>query len=119
MPKITPLTRAELLSRREKLLQKVAEGHLRLPEGIREIRKALGLSQETFGTLFKLTRNQLIELEKGRANPTLDTLARIGKSFGFRVGFVPATPMPAAPAAADPTGSDSARKLDDETKIEP
>ena len=69
----------------------VAEGRLRLPEGIRAIRLALGLSQEEFAARFKLTRNQLIELEKGRANPTVETLERIGKPFGFTVGFVPAT----------------------------
>lgn len=38
----------------------------------------------------KLTKRQLAEIEAGTANPTLATLQRIGRLFGFGVGFVAA-----------------------------
>ena len=89
MPKKRPLTRDEKLDRREEIARRAANGTMRLPEAIRDIRNALGQTQADFADKFGLTRIQLIELEKGRANPTQETLARIGKPFGFVLGFVP------------------------------
>ncbi|HIJ38452.1 MAG TPA: helix-turn-helix transcriptional regulator [Rhodospirillaceae bacterium] len=89
MPKKRPLTRDEKFDRREVIARRAADGSLVLPEAIRDIRNALGLTQADFADKFGLTRIQLIELEKGRANPTQETLARIGKPFGFVLGFVP------------------------------
>lgn len=49
----------------------------------------MGLTQEQFGKLFRLTRRQVSELETGAGNPTVETLNRIARAFGFTVGFVP------------------------------
>ena len=89
MPRKRPLTREEKLERREDITQRAATGLLRLPDAIRDIRNSLGLTQAEFGTRFGLTRIQVIALEKGTANPTQETLERIGKPFGFVLGFVP------------------------------
>jgi transcriptional regulator with XRE-family HTH domain len=89
MPRKRPLTREEKLARREEIARRAAAGDLRLPDAIRDIRQALGLTQAQFAERFGLTRIQLIDLEKGRANPTHETLTRIAKPFGFVVGFVP------------------------------
>ncbi|MCE6966946.1 helix-turn-helix domain-containing protein, partial [Cereibacter sphaeroides] len=35
-----------------------------------------------------ITRLQVIALEAGKANPTLETLQKIATPFGFQVGFV-------------------------------
>ena len=35
-----------------------------------------------------LQRRQIAEIEDGTANPTLETLKKIGRLFGFEVGFV-------------------------------
>jgi transcriptional regulator with XRE-family HTH domain len=51
--------------------------------------RAMGLTQEEFAALLKMTWRQIAELEGGRANPTLDTLERIGRLFGLTTGFVP------------------------------
>lgn len=59
-----------------------------MAEAIRRMRKALGMTQARFGQVFSLTPRQVWELEAGAANPTLATLARLGKSFGFQPGFV-------------------------------
>lgn len=59
-----------------------------------DIRKSLGLSQKEFADLIGMTRRQIAEMETG-SNPTLDTMNRIGKLFGFTVGFVPKDDDPA------------------------
>ena len=89
MPKKIPLSREEKRTRRTELARKAFRGELRLPGAIREIRQSLGLTQAKFAYHFRLTRQQVIDLEKGRANPTVETLDKIGVVFGFRVGFVP------------------------------
>ncbi|TCZ51448.1 helix-turn-helix domain-containing protein [Roseicella aquatilis] len=52
------------------------------------MRQALGMTQARFASVFKLTRRLVVDLEAGRANPTVETLTKIGKPFGYQVGFV-------------------------------
>lgn len=47
------------------------------------------MTQEEFASSLGLTRRQVAEIEAGTANPTMETLERIGRLFGFGVGFVP------------------------------
>jgi transcriptional regulator with XRE-family HTH domain len=89
MPRKRPLTREEISARRAEVTRKAFRGELRFPEALREIRQALGLTQDEFAERFGLTRARVIELEKGRANPTIETLDKICRPFGFVVGFVP------------------------------
>ena len=65
--------------------------HQDLIQGDLSGRRALGMTQARFATAFGLTRVQVIDLEAGRANPTLETLNRIGRPFGFRAGFIRGT----------------------------
>lgn len=60
-----------------------------LPGAVAEIRKSLGLTQDQFAMITGITKRQVAEIETGRANPTVETLNRIGKLFGFTAGFVP------------------------------
>jgi putative transcriptional regulator len=89
MPRWKRPTKEEIRARRAELAELARDGDLRLPEAIVTMRRALGMSQQQFAKLFRLTRRQLAEIEGGKANPTVQTLERIGKAFGFRVGFVP------------------------------
>lgn len=89
MPKKRPLTREESLARHREIALRAGRGELRLPEAIREIREAEGLTQAAFAERVGLTRMQLLDLEKGRGNPKLETLQRICGPFGFVPGFVP------------------------------
>lgn len=77
---------------RQQLAAAAARGELRLPDAIRSMRQALGLNQEQFGKLFKLTRRQISELENGSGDPKVSTLNKIGRAFGMKVGFVPGNP---------------------------
>jgi len=74
---------------REALDEAARRGELRLPEAVRALRKSLGLSQEEFGRLARLTRRQVSEMENADGDPKLSTLARVGRIFGMTVGFVP------------------------------
>ena len=100
MPRIRRLSRDEIRERRAAIAARARAGQLRLPEAIHDIRRALGLSQEEFAKLFKLTLRQVRELESGQANPTAETLNRVGKAFGFKLGFVPLrAPEPLPPSS--------------------
>jgi len=89
MPRKRPLSREEKRARRGEVSLKAFRGELRFPEAILEIWASLGLTQAEFAQYFGLTRVQVIALEKGKANPTVETLDKIARPFGFVVGFVP------------------------------
>ncbi|OJF91744.1 helix-turn-helix transcriptional regulator [Pararhizobium antarcticum] len=82
-------TKEEILENRRILAERARTGDLRLPGAVVEIRKGFGMTQEEFAKTLSLTRRQVAEIEAGTANPTLETLDKIGKLFGFSVGFVP------------------------------
>lgn len=82
-------TKEEILENRRTLAERARTGDLRLPEAVVEIRRGLGLTQDEFAKTLSLTRRQVAEIEAGAANPTLETLMKIGRLFGFAVGFIP------------------------------
>ncbi len=82
-------TKEEILENRRTLAERARNGDLRLPEAVAEIRRGFGMTQEEFARMLGLTRRQIAEIEAGAANPTLETLAKIGRLFGFSIGFVP------------------------------
>lgn len=47
------------------------------------------VTQEKFAELVGVTKRQIAEIETGKGNPTVETLHKIGKLFGFTLGFVP------------------------------
>ncbi|GGI25679.1 MULTISPECIES: helix-turn-helix domain-containing protein [Bradyrhizobium] len=82
-------TKEEIRDRRAAIAAKARAGTLRLPEAVAEMRQALGLTQIEFARLFKLTPRQVADIERGAANPTAQTLDKIGRAFGFQIGFIP------------------------------
>ena len=82
-------TKEEILENRRTLAERARNGYLRLPGAVAEIRRGFGMTQEEFAKTLSLTRRQVAEIEAGTANPTLETLERIGRLFGFGIGFVP------------------------------
>jgi putative transcriptional regulator len=92
-------TKEEIRDRRAAVAAKARSGQLRLPDAVVEMRHALGLTQPEFAKLFRLTTRQVADIERGEANPTSETLQKIGRAFGFQVGFVPT--KSAAPLAEE------------------
>ncbi|MEL4377897.1 helix-turn-helix transcriptional regulator [Brucella cytisi] len=82
-------TTEEILENRRALAELARTGDLRLPDAEAEIRKGFGMTQEEFAKTLSLTRRHVAEIETGVANPTLGTLEKIGRLFGFGIGFVP------------------------------
>ncbi len=82
-------TKEEILVNRRTLAERARTGDLTLPGAVADIRKGFGMTQEEFASLLGLTRRQVAEIEAGTANPTMETLEKIGRLFGFGVGFVP------------------------------
>ncbi|WP_112818075.1 helix-turn-helix transcriptional regulator [Rhizobium rhizoryzae] len=87
-------TKEEILENRRTLAERARTGYLRLPGAVAEIRKGFGMTQEEFAKALSLTRRQVAEIEAGTANPTLETLEKIGRLFGFGVGFIPKQSSP-------------------------
>ena len=100
MARWTKPSKEEIRAKRTEIAELARMGRLKLPDAIVTMRHALGMSQQQFAALFRLTRRQLAEIERGEANPTVETLERIGKPFGFRVGFVPLSSSDGPPLRA-------------------
>ncbi len=82
-------TKEEILENRRALAERARTGDLRLPDAVAEIRKGFGMTQEEFAKTLSLTRRHVAEIKTGTANPMLGTLEKIGRLFGFGIGFVP------------------------------
>ncbi|NIF72976.1 helix-turn-helix transcriptional regulator [Burkholderia sp. Ap-962] len=74
---------------RSTLPERLARERPDIASAARWIREAIGLNQEEFAELVGLSKPLVARLERGEANPTLDTLNAIGKPFGLRIAFVP------------------------------
>lgn len=99
---MTALERKALL---EELAAAVASGELTLGDAARILRSAfLGMDRVTFGHRVKLAPSAIARLEDDpKANPTLETLARIFAPFGGRVSL-------AFPRLEEPSPLDEARR---------
>lgn len=88
MPKLVRPDRDKINEYRRRLHERAEAGALRYPFVIQEIRKTMGLTQQQFARVFNLTRRQVAEMERNEANPTVETLNKLGQAWGFTVGFV-------------------------------
>lgn len=94
--------REEIHERRAVIAAKARFGELRLPFAVAEMSYALGLTQPEFAKIFKLTTRQVADIERGRANPASETLQKIGRAFGFQIGFVPVKGKLVQPDESEP-----------------
>lgn len=97
MPRHRPLSAEESIDARRALRERAEQARLPWSQGVRALRKALGMTQAGFARAFKLTVRQVSELENGAANPTVQTLERLSKPLGLTVGFIPAEAAPPGP----------------------
>lgn len=81
--------REESRALRQQLSDRARSGTLRYPAAIGDIRRSIGMTQQEFANLLGMTRRQIADMERDAANPTLDTLNKVGRLFGFTVGLVP------------------------------
>ena len=80
----------ELEAKRAELRKALREGRLSIWQTVREMRRLTGLTQKEYAErVAKVFPRVLMEIERGTANPTLETLERLAKPWGWKVGFVP------------------------------
>ena len=75
---------------KRELIEAMENNALALGEAVRRMRRISGMSQKAYATrIVGIAPRILAEIERGRGNPTVDTLNKIGRPFGYTVGFVP------------------------------
>jgi DNA-binding XRE family transcriptional regulator len=90
MPRKSTKKRApeEIRQAKEMLYEDIEAGRLSLGEATRKMRKIVGLTQTEYAkTILKIYPRVLMDIENDRGNPTLETLERIAKPFGLKIGF--------------------------------
>ena len=76
---------------RDRFAEDIEAGRLDLAEAVKRMRKISGLTQAEFARHRGVSLLTLKRIESGKSNPTVETLERIGRIFGLRVGFVRAS----------------------------
>lgn len=80
----------ELEAQRKALRQKLRNGDLPIGQAVREMRRLTGLTQTEYAKrVVGIFPRVLMDIERGAANPTLETLELLAKPWGWKVGFVP------------------------------
>ena len=66
------------------------ESRITLSEAIRRMRKIVGMNQKDYAKqVVGISPRILMDIERGQGNPTVETLNKIGRPFGYEVGLVP------------------------------
>jgi DNA-binding XRE family transcriptional regulator len=83
------LTDEEVTQAKQQLMDDIESGELSLGQAVRRMRMITGKSQKNFAqTIIDISPRVLAEIERGVANPTIETLNKIGRPFGYKVSFV-------------------------------
>lgn len=86
---------AELLTQQKLALrEQLQQGTISIGDATRAMRKMTGLNQKDYANkVLGISPRVLVNIELNRGNPTLDTLNKIGKPFGYQVNFIPINRM--------------------------
>lgn len=83
------LSREEMRTQKLLLYEKIKAGELTIGQATRAMRMITGLTQKEYAEkVLGIFPRVLMDLEKDRGNPTLETLEKVAKPFGLTVGFV-------------------------------
>lgn len=87
MPRNRKLTAEQLTALRIEF-RTISEQGVPLAQGVKTMRKIAGMNQPEFAAMIKVAPRILMEIERGKANTTIDTLNKIGNPFGLKAGFI-------------------------------
>ncbi|MFD1215897.1 helix-turn-helix domain-containing protein [Microbulbifer celer] len=83
------MTAEQAREEKQRLREELAQGTVTLGDAVRRMRKITGMSQKEYARkIVGISPRILAEIEKDTGNPTLETLNKIGRPFGYQVGFV-------------------------------
>ncbi len=81
-------TQEEIRAEKEALYTDIKAGSLTLGEATRRMRKIVGMTQKDYAEkVLKIYPRVLMEIERDKGNPTLETLQKIASPFGLVVRF--------------------------------
>lgn len=81
-------TPEEIRQAKEALYKDIEAGLLTLGQATRKMRKIVGLTQVEYAEkVLKIYPRVLMDIENDRGNPSLETLEKIAKPFGLKIGF--------------------------------
>ncbi|MDE2421359.1 MAG: helix-turn-helix transcriptional regulator [Gammaproteobacteria bacterium] len=87
--RFTPLTPHEQLLKRQQMIdQLVANPEWSVDQVVRFIRAELHLTLPEMAKVCKVSKQTLQNIEQGQGNPTLETVDKILRPFGFRMGMM-------------------------------
>lgn len=73
---------------RQEFYQNIENDSLSLSEALKKMREIAGMTQTEYAQMVGITPRVLMDIEREKGNPRLDTLSKLGKPFGLRLGFV-------------------------------
>lgn len=71
----------------QELYDALERGELSLQQACRRMRRILGLPQPAYARLIGISAQTLMDFERGKGNPTLETLEAIARPFGLEICF--------------------------------
>ena len=75
---------------KQELIEAIENHELSLGEAVRRMRNISGMNQKAYARhIIGIAPRILASIERDEGNPTLKTLNKIGRPFGYTVGFVP------------------------------
>lgn len=81
-------TQEEFREMRCEFYHDLEEGKLTIGQATRRMRRMVGLTQKEYAEkILKIYPRVLSDLENDRGNPTLETLEKVAKPFGLKIGF--------------------------------
>ncbi len=81
-------TPEEIRQEKEALYADIDQGLLTIGQAARRMRKIVGMTQTEYAEkILKIYPRVLMEIERDRGNPTLETLEKVARPFGLKVGF--------------------------------
>lgn len=81
-------TAEEIRGEKEALYADIEAGRLTIGQATRRMRKIVGMTQTEYAEkVLKIYPRVLMEIERDRGNPTLDTLQKIAAPFGLEIRF--------------------------------
>ena len=73
---------------RQEFYQHIESDSLSLSDALKKMREIAGMTQTEYALMIGITPRVLMDIEREKGNPRLDTLTKLGKPFGLRLGFV-------------------------------
>lgn len=85
----TPKNDEDRTLEKQRLQDAIARGEISIGEAVRRMRNIVGMSQKDYARrIVGISPRVLAEIERDVANPTVETLNKIGRPFGYEIGFV-------------------------------